>query len=277
MKLRLFTLMLLLLSSCITSTAVAVSSGPVERDHIVVNLVSEVGSAQPGQSFRVGLWMQHAPNWHTYWQNPGDSGLQTRFNWRLPDGLTAGPIQWPYPERIPIEPLVNYGYSNEILLPVELQIPDDWPTGEDIPITLTADWLICEVECIPGKAELNLTVPTRTSASLPSEFAGYFERADARMPEAVDWPARFSTDGDQLGVQIELDARLEPDHLQFFPAEASLVEHAAEPFFGQADGLLQIAQPLSPFFRGAPEVLEIVLVDTNHGQAYAFNATPDSL
>src|SRR6056297_1012754 len=91
--------------------AQAQRSGEVQRDHVVVELVSEVEAVTPGQPFRVGLSLRHAPDWHTYWRNPGDSGLETRIDWTLPDGFAAGEIQWPYPERHVIEHLVNFGYS----------------------------------------------------------------------------------------------------------------------------------------------------------------------
>ena len=264
-----------------TNPVQAVSSGSVERDHIVVELVSEQAVAHAGQTFRVGLSMQHAPNWHTYWTNPGDSGLQTRFNWQLPDGAVAGPIQWPYPERIPVEHLVNYGYSDHILLPVDISVPSDWPTGQDFPLMLTADWLICEVECIPGKAELSMIVPVGAAAdhaeTQPSTFAGLFIETDQRIPTPVTWPARFNTQSDQLGLQIEPDVSLQDTALMFFPAEASLVEHAAEPFIVHQAGLIQIAQPLSPFFRGAPESLPLVLVDPDNQRAFELTAMPDSL
>jgi len=236
----------------------AATSGPITRDHIVVKLISEVDAIQPGQAFRVGLSMQHDPNWHTYWINPGDSGLETRFTWQLPEGVEAGPIEWPWPERIPVEHLVNYGYSDHILLPVTIMVPQDWPRGQALELRLRADWLICEIICIPGDAELSLTLPVvDQSPTARSEFASLFDEVDRRRPTVVDWPARFTTEGGQLSVQIEPDITLDAGPLDFFPAVASLVEHAADAFLVQQDvdgqRLIQISQPLSPFFSRAPE------------------------
>ncbi|MEM1080611.1 MAG: protein-disulfide reductase DsbD domain-containing protein [Pseudomonadota bacterium] len=262
--------------------SMAITSGPVARDHIVVELVSEVDSVQPGQAFRVGLSMQHDPKWHTYWINPGDSGLETKFVWQLPDGVQAGPIEWPWPERLPIEHLVNYGYSDHILLPVTLEVPDDWPADQALDLNLRADWLICEIECIPGDVELSLSVPVAAQGNpIQSRFAPLFADVDQRKPTPVDWPARFSTDGGQLGVQIETDQALETDQLLFFPAVNSLVEHAADAFiveqFVDGQGLLQISQPLSPFFSRAPETLSMLLVDPANQRAFELRALPDSL
>ena len=260
----------------------AATSGPITRDHIVVKLISEVDAIQPGQAFRVGLSMQHDPNWHTYWINPGDSGLETRFTWQLPEGVEAGPIEWPWPERIPVEHLVNYGYSDHILLPVTIMVPQDWPRGQALELRLRADWLICEIICIPGDAELSLTLPVvDQSSTARSEFASLFDEVDRRRPTVVDWPARFTTEGGQLSVQIEPDITLDAGPLDFFPAVASLVEHAADAFLVQQDvdgqRLIQISQPLSPFFSRAPEQLSLLLVDEANQRAFEISALPDTL
>jgi thiol:disulfide interchange protein DsbD len=269
---------LALLALLIAAPAGAASrSAPVERDHVVVELVSEVESIRPGEPFRVGLAIAHAPEWHTYWRNPGDSGLETRFAWTLPPGFEAGPIQWPWPERHEIEHLVNYGYSGEILLPVRLTPPQDLQPGAEIPIRLKADWLVCRIECIPGSAELSLTLPVSGDPAPPSAFAGRFERADDRRPRSVDWPATFAVQGDRVGVRVRTDTDLDPEALRFFPAHPTLVEHADEPFIAADAGTLQISQARSPFFSSAPERLEFVLVDTGGQRAWSLSAEPGAM
>ncbi|MCX7670685.1 MAG: protein-disulfide reductase DsbD family protein, partial [Anaerolineae bacterium] len=51
----------------------------------------------PGKPLWLGLAIDHAPHWHTYWKNPGDSGLPTTLEWSLPPGFVAGDIEWPTP------------------------------------------------------------------------------------------------------------------------------------------------------------------------------------
>ena len=81
----------------------------VQTDNVRSELVSEVATVKPGEPFWVGLRQTLRPKWHTYWKNPGDSGLPTTLQWTLPTGVQAGPIEWPTPKRLPIGPLVNYG------------------------------------------------------------------------------------------------------------------------------------------------------------------------
>lgn len=263
--------------------AQAQRSGEIQRDHVVVELVSEVEAVRPGQPFRVGLLIRHEPDWHTYWRNPGDSGLETRFSWTLPEGFEAGDIQWPYPERHEIEHLVNYGYSGEILLPVEITPPDALSDERTAGISLKADWLVCKIECIPGSAELALELPVidpdgDANHPIPeSGFAARFARADTRRPETVDWQARFSTDGGQLSVQVQGADPVGIESLQFFPAHATMVEHAAEPFFALDGDTLQISQPLSPYFSRPPEALQFLLVEPDSARAWALTAQPGTL
>jgi thiol:disulfide interchange protein DsbD len=77
---------------------------------------------EPGKPLWVGLQIAHQPEWHTYWKNPGDSGLPTSLAWTLPAGIEAGEIAWPVPKKIPVGPLANYGYEGTVLLPVPLTV-----------------------------------------------------------------------------------------------------------------------------------------------------------
>ena len=137
-------------------------SGPVQRDHIEVELVAEARSVQPGGEVRVGLRMLPDPGWHTYWLNPGDSGLPTHLDWTAPEGTPISDIAWPFPQRLPIGHLVNYGYEDEHLLPVTVTVPSTLAPGDTLVLDVYADWLVCEVECIPGDAELRLELPVRS-------------------------------------------------------------------------------------------------------------------
>src|SRR3974390_2011907 len=94
----------------------AAEIGPVGRDHVTVELVTLEKVAQPGATINAGLRFAHDPEWLTYWVNPGDSGLQTRLHWTLPDGVTASDVAWPAPHRIDLGPITNFGYEGEILL-----------------------------------------------------------------------------------------------------------------------------------------------------------------
>ncbi|HEY5907204.1 MAG TPA: protein-disulfide reductase DsbD domain-containing protein, partial [Vicinamibacteria bacterium] len=129
---------------------------------VEIALLSEAEWVRPGHPFRVGIHMKIAPGWHTYWKNPGDAGLPLRLAWTLPEGFSAGPIQWPVPDRIPVPPLMSYGYSDEVLFPVEITPPASGAhSGSEVTLAVKADWLECKEACLPAKAVLDLTLPLK--------------------------------------------------------------------------------------------------------------------
>lgn len=249
-----------LLLALLVAPAGAATSGPLQRDHVVVELISAVEHVQPGTPFRVGVAFDHAPDWHTYWENPGDSGLETKYTWNLPTGLSAGEIEWPWPERHRIEHLLNYGYSGQHLLPVTIT-PDADLSGDEVTLELEADWLICKIECIPGSATFSLTLPVKNDEPAPSRFSARFEETAARTPIPVDWPAIFQVADGQFALQVQQVEGLDAGALQVFPAHPTLVEHAADPFVALNEGTLQVVQARSPYFSRAPESVRVVLVD----------------
>src|SRR6218665_624387 len=115
---------LLALALFLTSyTALAATSPELRTDHLRSQLVAASNTATPGQTLKLGLLLQHDEHWHTYWKNAGDSGNATTLNFTLPEGVTTSAIEWPLPERLPVQGLVNYGYSNRVLLPVTITVP----------------------------------------------------------------------------------------------------------------------------------------------------------
>ena len=109
---------MLCLGLLLTALPPALQANVVKTEHVTAELVAERSAVQPGASLMIGLRLQHIPHWHTYWRNPGDSGLPTTLDWQLPEGSQVGEIEWPAPMRLPIGPLVNYGYEDDLLLPV---------------------------------------------------------------------------------------------------------------------------------------------------------------
>src|SRR5471032_855544 len=129
----------------------------VKTEHVEADLVADKAGAQPGKPVLVGLRLRMEPQWHTYWRNPGDSGLPTKIQWILPEGWKAGEIQWPYPQPLPVGPLMNYGYEDEVVLLAELTPPVSAAPGA-FPVKARAEWLVCKDICIPEKGELDMTL-----------------------------------------------------------------------------------------------------------------------
>lgn len=135
-------------------------------------LHADTAAIIPGRTFTAGLLMRLAPGWHTYWQNPGDSGMPTRIDWQLPPGFRAGDIQWPIPVKTIEEgDLWTYAYHDEVMLLVEITPPAQLPEKQ-VTLKARASWLVCEKICIPGDADLTLTLPVGKSAGTSTGASG---------------------------------------------------------------------------------------------------------
>ena len=200
----------------------------VEAAHIRVQLVSEATTVTPGRPFWVGLVQTVDPGWHTYWRNPGDSGAATRISWDLDDGWSASPIQWPAPERMPYGDLVNYGYTGQVLLPVLITPPDDLERGR-VELTAEALWLVCADVCIPGEAELSLTLPVRSRPDeADPETAPLFERSRARLPVAASADARAVRRVGRIAITLQVPDAADAQQIWYFPHTGGAVVHAAD-------------------------------------------------
>ena len=90
----------------LVALAGVVNAGPTGASRNVgATLVADVTAVQPGKPFRVGVLLRMAPEWHTYWRNPGDSGLPTKIAWTLPCRVPCPPCRVPCPPcRVPCPP-----------------------------------------------------------------------------------------------------------------------------------------------------------------------------
>ena len=98
------------------------ASSSADAAHVHVQLVFPQGNFLPVGHNRTGLYFKLEPGWHIYWKNPGDAGEPPHIQWTLPDGVTAGPMQFPAPKRLPLGPLMDFGYEDEVLFPMDLDV-----------------------------------------------------------------------------------------------------------------------------------------------------------
>lgn len=253
----------------------SVNANPVQRDHIEVELVSRTQAIVPGTTIELGLRFLPETHWHTYWQNPGDSGIAPTLTWSLPENASIGEIRWPYPERIEIGHLVNYGYEGEHVLPMTFTPPPALVVGETVAVSVDASWLVCRIECIPGEATLSLSLPVVTSQiNQPSQFESLFESAEQRYPELQAQVGQFSTEANQFSVRLPRTGVLTdwtPTPDRIFVTAPNVVDHAKDVFISQGETWVQIAQPLSPYFSGEVNDIALVAVDDATQTAYIWS------
>ena len=244
---------------------------------VPIGQTPEAAAAQP---VWVGLQITHAPEWHTYWKNAGDSGMPTELQWTLPPGVMAGDIAWPLPKKIPIGHLANYGYEGTVLLPVPLIITPQYKPGvlaDALDVKLKATWLVCRKECIPQDGEFALKIPLRSSTALNGAA---FDAALKSQPADVAGAHQVALkdDGKRLAVRVAglpVDVRGQP--LELFPESPGVVVTAATPARADEpvgartwsqhwDGDVWTADvPVSPERADSPEKMALVLVAGERG------------
>ncbi len=238
---------------------------PVQTDHVVAELISEVEWIVPGQPFDVALRFEIEENWHTYWLNPGDAGLPTNIQWQLPPGFSAGDIQWPYPERVVTPPLVSYGYSHEVLHIVRITPPADLQPGSSVTLKAKADWLVCEVVCIPGEAAVQLTLPVR--AETPprlSKWADAFAETRKKFPvKDTEWQITADVQDSLLVISVKppQGQTTSEQPIIFAPAEEMVLENSVQPEFYRTDEEARLIFLISRYREEPLERLSGVLIN----------------
>lgn len=205
-------------------------ANPVQNK-VQAQLVSEVKTIQPGTPFWVALHFKIRPGWHTYWQNPGDSGIRPTIDWSLPTGIKAGEIVWPHPERLPVEPLMNFGYKNEVYHLIEIVPNPDLSNNSPTTLRARASWLVCEVECIPEEATLDLTLPVSAKPPLPNEsWTAAFDQTLQAVPKQLPWTAVVKMNAEQMELHVDIpNIRAgQIEKVTFFPYEDGVITNAAE-------------------------------------------------
>jgi thiol:disulfide interchange protein/DsbC/DsbD-like thiol-disulfide interchange protein len=211
-------LVLFLLMCVVGTTAQAQDILATGRStNVEVTLLSSRTSVKPGETFYVALSQKIAPEWHTYWRNPGDSGEPTAIEWTLPSNVTAGPIEWPAPTAIPFGPLVNYGFSDQVTLPLKITIPTSAKVGETLDLIADARWLECADICIPGGAKVGVKV-TVGATSNASPDASAIEGAVSALPTKFPGTTLL-TDLGEAGLQLVIKGIDTPKTAYFFPYE----------------------------------------------------------
>jgi thiol:disulfide interchange protein DsbD len=207
----------------------ATMANPVKLEYTTAELLSEVKQIQPGKPFWVLLRLTLKPGWHSYWINPGDSGLPPQIQWEMPEGFHATPIQWLAPERIPFGKLVNFGYHNESYHLIQITPPKD-VGGQSQTLTAKTTWLVCKEICIPEEANLILTLPVHRGDGDAewSEHQPLIQQLRGELPKILPTPATIDLDGKNLILTINAPefSDQKDQTLFFFPEEKGLIKNS---------------------------------------------------
>jgi thiol:disulfide interchange protein len=205
------------------------ASSSADALHLHVQLVVPSSTLVRGQASQAGLYFKLEPGWHVYWKNAGDSGEPPRMKWTLPEGVTAGPLQFPAPKRLPLGPLMDFGYEDEVLFPFSITAGQN-ARGSDAVLHAKVDWLVCREVCIPGKAELESKRLLGNPGDTPSPAAAdasLYDRLANRVPPPAPATFKAGFKPTEQGFRLTVVTGQKETQAAFFPAEQNILDNPA--------------------------------------------------
>ena len=208
--------------------AAGVQAAGTPIPHGTLELIAENQSIAAGHELYLGLHFQLEKGWHIYWVNPGDSGEPPRIKWQLPPDITVGEIEWPTPRRLGTPSIVDFGYEDEVTLIVPIHAQASLASLQSAQIGAEVKVLVCREICIPGKAQLSLTLPVKSQQSAPDAgTSSLFAAARKSLPRPAPRSWKFSVA--DAGNSFVLTANLghQVSQAVFFPLAESQIDDAA--------------------------------------------------
>jgi thiol:disulfide interchange protein len=275
-KFALFLCAFLVAAGAAASDTPSSTPSSVRAQHLTVELLPLDNSIQPGGNTLVGLHFTLDKGWHVYWVNAGDSGEPPSIKWKLPPGVTAGAMQFPAPRRLPLGPLMDFGYEDEVLFPMTLSADSALKAPSTAQLAAHVNWLVCREVCIPGKADLSLPlqVAAQTPTADPARQA-LFDHFRSRLPQPLPSGSQavFATAPGSFTLALKGHSAA---GAEFFPLDQSQIKNAAPQPVREVDGGFEISLAKDENFRSQLAQLNGVLV-LGDGTAYEIHAPSGAL
>jgi thiol:disulfide interchange protein DsbD len=254
--------------------ALAVTSS-ADAPHVHVQLVMPRDVVSQGESVTAGLYFKLEPGWHVYWKNAGDAGEPPHMRWTLPAGITAGALKFPAPKRLPLGPLMDYGYEDEVLFPFPVDVAKTAGLGT-VALHAKVDWLVCQNSCIPGKAELEMTREVSSHAdksALQTSDLALFKRLGDRLPKQLPAASKLGFQATPGGFRLTFETGRKETEAVFFPEDQDIVDNPApQKLIATSHGFtLELKKDAS--LKTTPAQLRGVL-ELSGGRAYEITASP---
>lgn len=258
----------------LSAVLVCLVSVSAQAAHTQARLLLAIETARPGNRVIAGVHLHMDPRWHTYWRNPGASGMATKIEWQLPPGVVAGEIQWPVPEKLPDADLTTYIYKDDVVLLVPLTLAPDLRPGS---LTLKAkvSWLECEVQCVPGDATVQATLNVGAERK-PSRDAGLIEAWQGKLPQKADnlsaraWWERAATN-DLRPLILEWTSPKAASEADFFPDASEQFEvQGPTERIPTAAGKISLRKQVKRLSGEWPKSLSGLLIQHSGGERLAY-------
>ncbi len=245
----------------------AFSNEQAETPELTLGFVSDCDTIPESGGFSAGILFTLKPDWHLYWRNPGDTGLAPVIEWKLPKEISSGEIQWPIPHLITTDSIYNFGYSNNLLLPVSMQ--SQKLQQDNIELTAKVEWLVCKDVCIPGKAELRKQFK-RADSCKKNNHETLFSEWRKRIPEPInllDGSATIANNKFQLELYLAQPVFRDAKSVDIFIENSEVVSYQPDSSSRWKHNWIQWIQDKNDSFTDLPKTINAVIV-VDHQRSY---------
>lgn len=125
----------------------------------------------------LGLDINLAPGWHTYWKLPGETGEPPSIGWSKSKNLESAELFFPAPKRIrtPLSDVI--GYENRVTFPIKVTLKK---AKKALKAKACITLLVCNQICVPNV--FNIDFHLHEGATASSADAPYFSKLLASIP-----------------------------------------------------------------------------------------------
>ena len=235
-----------------------------------IEIISESKTMNAGDELLLGLQFKLSPGWHTYWKNPGDAGEGASVTWSLPEGIKASEILWPGPETIPVEPLMTFGYEDEITLLTNISASE----AAVFPAILKAkiSWYTCKDICVPQEANLELTI--KGGDKRDTSFTNQLSTILLDLPTNLPNQHRVEALDDSYFLQMELKDDASINSAYFFPEEYGLISYSKKQITEINNNSLSLQVPGSEVDLKLQKFAGVLLLNSQNSSQF-FNVSLD--
>jgi DsbC/DsbD-like thiol-disulfide interchange protein/cytochrome c biogenesis protein CcdA len=223
---------------------------PGASKNITAAIEAEATTPSPGDTVTVAIVMDPKPGWHDYWLNPGDAGTPLELEWKLPPGVTAGPIRAPVPETLIVSGFMNHIYKAKHAFLIDLKIAPTVQPRQPLDISVEARWSACsDLVCVPEGSTLSVPL-TIGDGKIASASRARFDQWRAALPVPLDREARYAIDGKRIAIAIPYPKSAGVQKIWFFPQSENLFRYAAPQSARRTGDWLVVTGEVSQAFDG---------------------------
>lgn len=220
------------------------------EQNVAATIETETILPAPGDKVTIAIIMKPRPGWHDYWLNPADAGTPLELDWKLPPGVTAGPVRAPVPETLIVSGFMNHIYRTEHAFLVDLNIADSVRVGQTLPVSVAAMWSACsDTVCIPEQAELSLVLKVGTG-EIDKASRNRFDMWRSALPVPLDQQGRYAIKGKKIEIAIPYPKGAAVSDIWFFAQTENLFSYATEQKARRTDDWLVVTAGVETDFDG---------------------------